>query len=75
MAALDLNKTVYENAMAIPEFLNVTDTLGLEHLSECLVTKEGPKIINIKQLAENHDIPLENVIKAFEAKGIEVVGK
>ena len=31
--------------------------------------------MNIKQLAESHDIPLENVIKAFEAKGIEVVGK
>lgn len=75
MAVLDLNKTVYENAMAIPEFLDVTDTLGLQHLRECLVTKEGPKIINIKQLAENHQLDLNDVIKAFEDKGIEVIGK
>ncbi len=75
MAVLDLNKTVYDNAMAIPEFLDITDTLGLQHLRECLVTKEGPKIINMKQLAENHELPVEDVIKAFEAKGIEVVGK
>ena len=75
MAVLDLNKTVYDNVMAIPEFLDITDTLGLQHLRECLVTKEGPKIINMKQLAENHELPVEDVIKAFEAKGIEVVGK
>ncbi len=75
MAALDLDKTVYENAMAIPEFLDVTDTLGLQHLRECLVTKPGPKVINIRQLAENHDIPIGDVIRAFESAGIEVVGK
>lgn len=75
MSVLDLNKTVYENAMAIPEFLDITDTLGLEHLRECIVTKPGPKIINMKELAQNHDIPIENVIQAFETKGIAVVGK
>lgn len=75
MAVLDLNKTVYDNAMAIPEFLDVTDTLGLQHLRECLVTKPGPKKINIWQLAENHNIPIEDFVRAFESAGIKVIGQ
>lgn len=72
---LDLNKTIYQLATTEPEFLDVMETLGFGHMRECVATKDHPKVITLREVAQRHDADLNVILDAFEKAGFEIVNR
>lgn len=73
MKEIDFNKTIYDLAMTVPEFLDIMETVGFGGMKHCVVENPNTKILTPKDAIRNHQVDIQGVVQAFEKQGFSVL--
>ena len=71
---IDFRKTVYELATEYPEFKEIMASVGFKEITEPEILASAGKVMTVPKGSRMKGIPMEKIVKAFEAKGFQVSG-
>nr|WP_216365686.1 DUF1858 domain-containing protein [Enterococcus cecorum] len=71
---LDLNLTLYQLVQSYPEILDIMFRLGFKEIKAPGMLQTAGRYMTIPKGAKLKEIPLEQIIQAFENAGFTVVG-
>ncbi|WP_171315752.1 DUF1858 domain-containing protein [Enterococcus cecorum] len=74
MKELDLNLTLYQLVQSYPEILDIMFRLGFKEIKAPGMLQTAGRYMTIPKGAKLKEIPLEQIIQAFENAGFTVVG-
>ena len=69
---IDFRKTVYELAAEYPEFKEIMASVGFKEITEPEILASAGKVMTVPKGSRMKGIPMEKIVKAFEAKGFQV---
>lgn len=70
---LDLDKSLFEICGEYPEIKDIMASLGFSEIAKPMMLNTMGKFMTIPKGAAARHIPLENIVKAFEDAGFEVI--
>lgn len=69
---IDLNDTVYEITLKYPEVVHIMKEIGFKSITEKGMIQTAGRFMSILKGAKLKNIPIENIVEAFESKGYKV---
>lgn len=72
---IDLSKSVYELCMNDPEVIDIMKTLGFDNITGKGTLNTVGRVMTIPKGAKMKNIPLQEIIKAFEKEGYTILPK
>ena len=75
MKKLDLSKSLYELVTLYPEIKDLMYKLGFDAIAKPGMLQTVGRYVTIPKGAKMKHIPMDQIIKTFEANGFEVEGE
>ncbi|MNH82448.1 hypothetical protein D3C87_479750 [compost metagenome] len=70
---VNFQSTLYDLCTADPEIIDIMISLGFGHIAKPGMLQSAGRFMTIPKGAAMRKIPLEEIVKAFEDRGYEVI--